>query len=328
MSHLRGIDVWDGTGLGEHVRITRDDGKEVAYADVVIRLRAMTQTFIKEVDRARREGTRGWQDVHAGLLRATLGKLDAVMEELDEDVTGAVDKVAAAVKAQAASAWRDWVTKNINAGARNAHRFLRLPDEWRPTTVLDMDGVTTAAPTELLRGYAKKYGALWNGDAPDAAGGDTDVPWRGARWEPLERPELGVIRAVARTFPLDTATAYDGLSMRHYAWLSDAALQLVADFIEIMERTGEMPQQLNAIAMPLLPKPRGGHRAVATFVSLYRLWNRIRRDEVRRWEASVDRPYFAAGSGRAPQDAVWRQAARAEAAVADCFGTRQRSSRP
>ncbi len=104
--------------------------------------------------------------------------------------------------------------------------------------------------------------------------------------------------------------------MRHYAWLSDEALELVADLIEIMERTGEMPQQLQAIAMPLLPKPRGGHRAVATFVSIYRIWNRLRREEVRRWEGTLERPYFAAGSGRAPQDAVWRQAARAEAAVA------------
>ncbi len=41
----------------------------------------------------------------------------------------------------------------------------------------------------------------------------------------------------------------------------------------------------------------------------------MRRDEVRRWEAANDRAYMAAGKGRGPQDAVWRQAARAEAAV-------------
>ncbi len=118
------------------------------------------------------------------------------------------------------------------------------------------------------------------------------------------------------TFTTDTATAYDGCSLRQYEWMSDQALEALADVVELTERTGELPYQLGAIAMPMLAKPRGGHRAVATFVSLYRLWNRLRREEVRKWEDTVDRQYFAAGSGRAPQDAVWRQAARAEAATA------------
>ncbi len=105
--------------------------------------------------------------------------------------------------------------------------------------------------------------------------------------------------------------------MRHYGMLSDPALNVLADIIEVLERTGELPPQLSALAMPMLAKPRGGHRAVSTFVSLYRLWNRLRRDDVRKWEETVDRKYWASGSGRSPQDAVWRQAARAEAAVAE-----------
>ncbi len=51
-------------------------------------------------------------------------------------------------------------------------------------------------------------------------------------------------------------------------------------------------------------------------MSLYRLWNRARRPLTSKWEDDNDRPYIAAGKGRGPQDAVWRQAASSEAAVA------------
>ncbi len=54
---------------------------------------------------------------------------------------------------------------------------------------------------------------------------------------------------------------------------------------------------------------------MASLVGLYRLWARIRKPLVTEWEARNDRPYLSAGKGRGPQTAVWRQAARAEAAT-------------
>ncbi len=65
--------------------------------------------------------------------------------------------------------------------------------------------------------------------------------------------------------------------------------------------------------MPLIGKERGGHRAITTASSLYRLWGRLRRPWTQQWEAAHDRPYFAAGKGRRPHDVVWRQLVRAEA---------------
>ncbi len=144
---LREIDVWRTDELGEHARIDCGDNRVVMYTDIVIRQRAMVQMIAKEVNRA--QGTEGYGrgGVWESLRNATLGQFDDIVKELDGDVTDAVNAMAMQLKSNEAKAWKDWVRRNIAAGARNAHRFLRLPEEWRPTTVLSDDGVTTAAPT-------------------------------------------------------------------------------------------------------------------------------------------------------------------------------------
>ncbi len=296
-----------------------DDGN-IEYRVAVVRMRALAATIDIELRNARGTGAIPTGEAAAGLTRAA-----EWAQQLGEEIDGKITAVAAKAKRSAQHGWRSWIQRNLHAGAKNAHRFLRLPEEWRPTTVIDPDGVTTADPLKLVEGYSAKYNELWNGEGGGdwpavATGADDDranKPWQCGGHEPLPRPTPEELRAASRTFSPETAIAYDGIAMRHYEWLSDVALESLADVLEVVERTGELPRQLGALAMPMLPKPRGGHRAIATFVSIYRLWNRLRRDIVRRWEESVDRHYFAAGSARAPQDAVWRQAARAEAAVAE-----------
>ncbi len=125
------------------------------------------------------------------------------------------------------------------------------------------------------------------------------------------------------TFSPVTMVAFDGFALRHYSIMSDAALGYVADFIELLEVTGELPPQLDLTAMPLIEKARGGHRAVASLVGLYRLWARLRKPIVGEWESRHERPYLAAGKGKSPQATVWRQACRSEAAVGRgmCSGT-------
>ncbi len=303
LAHIADMNDDDGDG--------RQDEQLVTYGGAVVRMRALAGALSTALRNYAVDESANGTGHGAGIP----GLGDHV-NELAEEVARRLDQVAAAARKAHASKWKDWIMTNLHAGARNAHRFLRLPEEWRPTTVLDPDGVLTAAPTQLLEGYADKYSGLWNGHARAQCTAAPRKPWQEGGNTPLARPTPEDIRAAAKTFSTTTAVAYDGFAMRHYALLSNEALEALADIIEVTERTGMMPPQLGALAMPLLAKPRGGHRAIATFVSLYRLWSRIRRDEVRKWEGTIERPYFAAGSGKAPQDAVWRQAARAEAAVA------------
>ncbi len=287
-----------------------DDG--ITYGMAVVRMRAIAATINIEVRNARRAGNVPIGDAARGISDAA-GAAQRLGEELDVKLNA----IAAGTKRRAEHEWKAWILRNLHSGAKNAHKFLRLPEEWRPTTVIDPDGVTTADPLQLIEGYREKYDALWNQGEGRAATDNDRKPWERGGNEPLQRPTPAEIRAASRTFSTETSVAYDGFAMRHYEWLSDIALEVLADIIEMVERTGRLPRQPSTLAMPMLSKPRGGHRAIATYVSLYRLWTRLRRDVVRQWEETVDRHYFAAGSARSPQDSVWRQAARAEAAVAE-----------
>ena len=77
------------------------------------------------------------------------------------------------------------------------------------------------------------------------------------------------------------------------------------------------PSQLHSVVVAQLEKPQGGYRPIGVCSSFYRLWGRLRRKQCDAWEASHDRPYFAAGSWRSPVDPVWRAGVRAELAVGD-----------
>ncbi len=247
-------------------------------------------------------------------------------------------ELAAECKAARIESWRSWVGENIANGAKNAHRYLRLPEEWRPTTSITVDGVVSADPRNLLAAYAKKYDTLWNEayrhrqerreqhrlvqsqvGQPARDTGQVQPherpPWKRDRATPLQRPTPEELRAVSKTFRKDTLVAFDGFALRHYELMSDAALGIVADLIEILETCGELPSQLRLTEMPLIEKSRGGHRAVASLVGLYRLWAKLRKPMVAAWEARNERPYLAAGKGKRPHASVWQQACRAEAAV-------------
>ena len=91
---------------------------------------------------------------------------------------------------------------------------------------------------------------------------------------------------------------------------------MVAKIFLIMESIARLPSQVQSIPFVLIAKEKGGFRPIALFVGLCRVWAKSRRPVTSLWQARHDRPYFACGKGRAPQDCVWRQALRSEVAAA------------
>ncbi len=243
---------------------------------------------------------------------------DDIINEVSElrTLVGAeLDEVAKRVRAAHLEGWTKWLRDGVEAGARNAHRYLRLPAHWRPQAVRDPDGILTAEPAAVMEAYRDKYVKRWNGAHGKQAEHQprSNPPWAQARRCAFPRTDAAALRSTSMAFPRDTAVAFDGIAMRHFAMLTDDGLETLADIILAMELIGRLPPQLNALIMPLLAKDRGGHRAITTASSLYRLWGRLRREATQAWEAAHDRPYFAAGKGRRVHDVVWRQLVRAEA---------------
>ncbi len=239
---------------------------------------------------------------------------DAACAGIDEDIRRAAKEADAQEAGEERQAWRSWLRTNIDKGARNAHLALKIPEEWRPTATVSTSGQLTADPMNLLEGYLDKYCGLWKDDNDDREFCDDPQGW-GQRVA-LARPSPEELQTASSSFA-PTSDTYDGFNVRHYRLLCTPALRVVGAFMEIAELMGGLPRQLRMIPMPLIGKARGGHRAIASFTSFYRLWARVRRPVAQKWEDANDRPYFAAGKGRAPCDVVWRQAARAEASIGE-----------
>ena len=66
----------------------------------------------------------------------------------------------------------------------------------------------------------------------------------------------------------------------------------------------------------MLEKPKGGFRPVLLCAGPVRVWERLRRPTLQEFEVISSRKYWGLGAGKAPQELVWLQAARSEAAVA------------
>jgi hypothetical protein len=172
-------------------------------------------------------------------------------------------------------------------------------------------GDVSASPMALLSSTRDKYMRYW-----EAA----EEPFEytlGGVCQPLPRLTPTELRKASLGFPKRTTMTYDGFHVRHFALVSDEGLSALGTLLEVIEMTSRWPTQLEVVTTPMLAKPRGGHRLIGKLTGLYRLWAKARRPYAEAWEASHDRPYFAAAAGGGPVDAVFRQTMRQEAAGAD-----------
>ena len=87
--------------------------------------------------------------------------------------------------------------------------------------------------------------------------------------------------------------------------------------MNLIENTGELPNQLEVILTVLLAKPQGGFRPIAILPAVCRSWMKIRRPTASRGSEMGTGPFFAMAEGQAPGDSVWRSAIKKEAAVGD-----------
>ncbi len=208
----------------------------------------------------------------------------------------------------AAEKWREWVRLGVRKGARNAHLVSRLPQEWRPSTVELPDGRVSADPAAVLEGQRDKFARLW-------AAADTPRRYAWTRREALERLTPSELREASSLFRQGTATTYDGFACRHFALLSDQALEVTGALLEACELLSTFPSQVRLVSTPLLDKPKGGHRPVSIYPALYRLWTKARRGVTQDWEHRHLRPFFSAAAGNGPADTVWRQQLKQETKV-------------
>ncbi len=206
--------------------------------------------------------------------------------------------------------WTRWVNDGVNAGARNAHAYSRLPDEWRPTVAAVEGGLMSAAPEAILNEVREKHRRQWK-----PADGPIQYAWSNRD----ELPGLTVeeLRQASASFRVRTAVTYDGLHPKHIALLCDEGVETLATLYAAVEFAGSWPRQVALVVAALLPKVAGGFRSIGLMPAVYRVWAKARRKLSDAWELRHTRPYLAAAKGNGAIDTMWRLGTRQEADVGE-----------
>ena len=233
---------------------------------------------------------------------------ESLLLDLGEDIRRAADEEERVAKLDFGDKWKSWAEEACSGSAKAAHAYSRLPKEWRPTQVRHR-AATSSCPRAVLEVECDRLHDLWGcADQPPQA----DTSYK----EPLQRVSPDRSRRAAASFAESSAVAADGWHLRHYSWLPDDALRALSTFFWSAEARGLFPRQQRLLQIFLTEKPKGGHRSLGLFCSLYRLWTRIRRPEAKLWEIRNQRQYIIFGPGGSAVEAVWRQSLRAELAAA------------
>lgn len=125
------------------------------------------------------------------------------------------------------------------------------------------------------------------------------------------------IREASKSFRTRTAVTFDGFHPRHVSCLCDQGIGVLATIYAVVELTGIWPRQIALVVAALLPKAKGGHRAIGLMPAAYRVWAKARRRLSDEWELRHVRPYLAATKGNGAVDTMWRLGARQEAGVGE-----------
>ncbi len=206
----------------------------------------------------------------------------------------------------------EWCKRAEANGASLAHKWAKLPAEWRAETtdVVVGDVVTTSTnPDDLVDAEWAKWSKLW---AP--SGGRSDLPQWGTV-AALPKPSVEELRACARRFKKTTGQGADLISPRDLAELEDDLLGTLGELMYLSEVLGTMPSSMALVIVVLISKKDGGRRPVGLMPAAYRLWAKVRQSYVRRWEVQWDRKYLAAARGKSATDVAWVRSLRAEYAA-------------
>ena len=239
-----------------------------------------------------------------------LSEAQALHEEFKDDIAEVKKKAAD----EDSKSWADLVDKAFSRGSKGMHRLCKLREGWSPTlAVLDRDseGRATQITAELsavLSAETNTLAECWRASdsAPRAC-----IPDRCT----LGRIAPDAIRSAALSFVEGTAYSTEGLHPRHVALLDDAGLVVLSLLLEAIERLGVLPRAIRLLVFVLIPKPKGGFRPVLQQPMVMRLWERLRRNDIVEFMLRTHRSYYAFAAGQACSDVVWRQTARAEAAL-------------
>lgn len=206
--------------------------------------------------------------------------------------------------------WHDWADNAVEGGATFAHAATK---EAKQAAVpgASCEVSMTGCPAEILISEVASYAELWGADpsgrklknVEDAAMKELDDIL--SNTDPPKKLTGKGLRNAAKTFKICT-TRPDAIHPRHIAYLSDSAVEAPADLLNLVEVTGELPDEMCDVVVALFDKPEGGTRPVGWYRAIVRVWASARKHLWQEWErSSGEKSIFGAGEGRTITDIVW-----------------------
>ena len=254
---------------------------------------------------------RAWDDLLDRAIRFSTGDDPLFWRELAEAANERAQISGQRAARARRKAWKIWVAKSVEKGGGACHAFVRRQLMAADATV-GLASCLDASPQAVVNQDLKTWKAIW-----ERHQGTTTAPWRNHDADEGELPAVTAqcLRRAARSFKESTSIGVDGIPPKTVALLSDELLEVVADLINRIEEGGVWPQSYSTAVLHLIPKPAGGRRPIGLLPTLVRLWERARKDVVRRWRSKEAMPFSWAGKGKGSEAAVWQQSVRAEAAT-------------
>jgi hypothetical protein len=203
--------------------------------------------------------------------------------------------------------WKDYVWGLAAKGARAINSYVKRKPNSIAASLEDLAPASQAAVDKLAEDWDKHW--LASSDPVQDM-----LDWEGQ--VPLPRPSAGAMRSAARTFPAWTGLGADSFHMRAFALLDDDDLELLVDFMLLVEGTGLAPDQLEHLLVVFIPKLSGGVRPIGLVNSAFRLWGRVRRPVTRAFLIANKRSYHVGVSGHTCEQANWRHLVADEVARA------------
>ncbi len=140
----------------------------------------------------------------------------------------------------------------------------------------------------------------------------------------IELPDIceGRLLRWARRFKGDTGLSMDALRPRHIALLTMQAIRALARLLMRIERSHRWPSTLRGVVAAAIAKRTGGSRLIGVAGAIYRLWTKVRYDDIKEQvESRLARPFLSAAPGVGAERAAVEAALFAEVATARGLGS-------
>ena len=183
--------------------------------------------------------------------------------------------------------YKTWLSQAHSKGLRGLFRSLRQKDTpWqRPFQDLPLQ--------ERVQARQEQWGAIWIPvDEPCHIHGlrelREDAIEQARTMQPINPLSLQrVIKKLPHKASGPDGVSYDFLKQLPFEVPFEAIAQL-ANLLNQMEQEALLPTQLRMVNIVMIPKSLKVERPIALTSCLYRLWNRIRKQDIVRWQLSLD----------------------------------------